>query len=166
MSSGCYQITADDQSLLAWLGSLIVHGHFWLSYWRWTYLWAKRNQTFPTTGKPSNQALFEIFKAIEVEEFMDWRVSSWDMPDSVVCMIRSENMDDGTVKEYIYQRESDFVRRLTKLKDENNQRITVLYSWWDCIDDSYVVWQVKTLRWFHPCSLLNFLPLSKKVGAL
>ena len=46
--------------------------------------------------------------------------------DSVVCMIRSENMDDGTVKEYIYQRESDNHERLTKLKDENNQRITVL----------------------------------------
>ena len=85
----------------------------------------RKKPDFPNNWEAIESAPAEIFKAIEVEEFMDWRVSSWDMPDSVVCMIRSENMDDGTIKEYIYQRESDARKRLTKLKDENNQRITV-----------------------------------------
>ena len=85
----------------------------------------KKKPDFPNNWEAIESAPAEIFRAIEVEEFMDWRVSSWDMPDSVVCMIRSENMDDGTIREFIYQREGDARKRLTKLKDENNQRITV-----------------------------------------
>ena len=60
-----------------------------------------------------------------VDEFMDWRVLNWDMPDSVVCMIRAENHDTGHIKEFVYQRESDARKRLLKLKEENNITITV-----------------------------------------
>ena len=47
------------------------------------------------------------------------------MPDSVVCMIRAENKDTGKIKEYVYQRESDARKRLTKLKSENNIVVTI-----------------------------------------
>ena len=58
---------------------------------------------FPTTGAIAS-APAEFFKEIEYDEFMDWRVLNWDMPDSVVCMIRAENVDTGHIKEYVYQR--------------------------------------------------------------
>ena len=80
---------------------------------------------FPNNWEAIQSAPAEIFKEIEYDEFMDWRVLNWDMPDSVVCMIRAENVDTGHIKEYVYQRESDARKRLLKLKNENNITITV-----------------------------------------
>ena len=80
---------------------------------------------FPNNWEAIESAPAEFFQDIEFDEFMDWRVLNWDMPDSVVCMIRAENMDTGHIKEYVYQRESDAKRRLAKLKNENNISITV-----------------------------------------
>ena len=80
---------------------------------------------YPNNWEAIESAPAEFFKEIEFDEFMDWKVMGWDMPDSVVCMIRSENVDTGKIKEYIYQRESDARKRLLKLKNENNIRITV-----------------------------------------
>jgi hypothetical protein len=80
---------------------------------------------YPNNWEAIESAPAEFFKEIEFDEFMDWKVMGWDMPDSVVCMIRSENVDTGKIKEYVYQREADARKRLLKLKNENNIRITV-----------------------------------------
>ena len=80
---------------------------------------------FPNNWEAIASAPAEFFKDIEYDEFMDWRVLNWDMPDSVVCMIRAENVDTGHIKEYVYQREADARKRLLKLKNENNITITV-----------------------------------------
>ena len=84
-----------------------------------------KKKYYPNNWEAIESAPAEIFQEIQFDEFMDWRVLNWDMPDSVVCMIRAENIDTGHIKEYVYQRESDAKRRLAKLKNENNISITV-----------------------------------------
>ena len=37
----------------------------------------------------------------------------------------AENKDTGKIREYVYQRESDARKRLTKLKSENNIVVTI-----------------------------------------
>ena len=85
----------------------------------------KQKKYYPNNWEAIESAPAEFFTAIEYDDFMDWRVLNWDMPESVVCMIRAENKDTGKIKEYVYQRESDARKRLTKLKSENNIVVTI-----------------------------------------
>ena len=80
---------------------------------------------YPNNWEAIESAPAEFFSDIEYEDFMDWRVLNWDIPDSVVCMIRAENTDTGKIKEYVYQRESDARKRLTKLKSDSNIIVTI-----------------------------------------
>ena len=45
---------------------------------------------------------------------MDWRVTQWELSHPVSCVIRSEDIETGKVKEHVYKRSS-----AAKLKIKN-----------------------------------------------
>ena len=47
------------------------------------------------------------------------------MPSTVACMIRTQHLNTGKVKEYIYQRAHYARRKVSKLMDEGECDITV-----------------------------------------
>ena len=63
-----------------------------------------KKKYFPNNVDALLEAPAELFKQIEFEEFMDWKVCGWDLPDSVECIIRSHNTRTNKVKEWIYER--------------------------------------------------------------
>ena len=42
----------------------------------------------PNNWKKYKDAPEEAFKSLSWEEFHDWRVCSWELPESVCCVIR------------------------------------------------------------------------------
>ena len=49
------------------------------------------------------------------EEFVDWKLRSWELPESVECIIRAEI--DGKIKEYVYEKQHAAIKRVNKLVD-------------------------------------------------
>ena len=51
----------------------------------------KKKPYFPNNWKQYKDAPASWFDQILFEEFMDWKIAGWEMPSSVVCMIRETN---------------------------------------------------------------------------
>ena len=91
------------------------------------------------------EAPAEIFKQIEFEEFMDWKIAGWELPGSVACIIRVDNSRTNKVQEFVYRRIADAVKRTQKLMEDEDNTITVCNpdeitsisakSWLDLIDE-------------------------------
>jgi hypothetical protein len=44
------------------------------------------------------------FEPWPYEDFMDWKVSGWMLPENVECVIRATNLKNHKVKEHVYKR--------------------------------------------------------------
>ena len=84
-----------------------------------------KKKYYPNNWSVIRSAPDELFPSVEYEEFMDWKVGGWEMPSTVACMIRTQHLDTGKVKEYIYQRAHYARRKVSKLMDEGECDITV-----------------------------------------
>lgn len=84
-----------------------------------------KNKYYPNNWSAINSAPDEMFPTIAFEEFMEWKVGGWEMPSTVACMIRTQNLDTGKVKEYTYQRAEFARRKVRKLMNEGECDITV-----------------------------------------
>ena len=62
------------------------------------------NKYFPNNYEAIQSAPAEFFEPCTWEEFEDWKLSQWELPSSVVCLIRVVNNTTGKVHEKVYQR--------------------------------------------------------------
>ena len=63
------------------------------------------------------------FDAIPYDELMDWKISGWEIPSSVSCMIRETNLETGKVKEYVYQKEGAARKKAKEIMSRGNEFI-------------------------------------------
>ena len=65
----------------------------------------KKKRYFPNKCKILRNVPAEMFESIEFDEFMDWKMQGWEIPDEVLCIIRESEPKTGKVREYVYKRE-------------------------------------------------------------
>ena len=87
---------------------------------------SKKKPYFPNNWKEYHKAPAESFEELPFEQFMDWKVAGWELPASVVCIIRDENLETGKIKEYVYQREHSAKNKVRELMDVGVSAITVV----------------------------------------
>ena len=80
---------------------------------------------FPNNFDKYQKIPSDKFKDIGYEEFMEWKVCGWELPGSVSCIIRADNVRTNKVKEYVYQRHGDAVKRIDKLMTDLDNVITI-----------------------------------------
>ena len=83
------------------------------------------NTDFPNNWAKYAAAPASLFQSITWEEFHDWKLCSWDLPDSVACIVRCENKDTGKIKEWSYQQGHAAERRIFKLMEDPSNVVTV-----------------------------------------
>lgn len=62
------------------------------------------NKYFPNNIEAIQDAPAEFFEPCTWEEFEDWKLSQWELPSSVVCLIRVVNHTTGKITEKVYQK--------------------------------------------------------------
>ena len=85
----------------------------------------KKKPYFPNNWKQYKDAPASWFDQILFEEFMDWKIAGWEMPSSVVCMIRERNKRTGKVTEYVYQREHAAKNKAREIMDIGESEFVV-----------------------------------------
>ena len=75
----------------------------------------KKEPYFPNNWKALKDAPAEAFDSIEFDEFMDWKISGWEIPSSVACVIRVHNYRTNKVTEHIYNTLSAGERKAREL---------------------------------------------------
>ena len=68
---------------------------------------------YPNNWKKYKDAPDEVFHTPTVEEFFDWKLGGWELPESICCIIRAE--ENGRINEYTYTRESAAEKKVDKL---------------------------------------------------
>ena len=79
-----------------------------------------KKRYFPNKWRAIRNAPVEAFEPIEFEDFMDWKMSGWQIPDEVLCIIREENPETGEIKEYTYKREHAAKKKTNEIMQAGN----------------------------------------------
>lgn len=82
----------------------------------------KKGKYFPNNARALQQVPAENFDTCSYEDFVEWRLCSWEMPESVACIIREERKD-GTIKEHVYQKGAYAKKKLIEIVSNNNTAI-------------------------------------------
>ena len=80
---------------------------------------------FPNKWSKYKKAPAKLFQPIAFDDFMDWKISGWEIPHEVSCIIREENVITGKIKEYVYKTDLGAKRKIKKLMDANESEFTV-----------------------------------------
>ena len=67
----------------------------------------------------------ELFESCTYEEFFDWRLTAWQIPSSIECIIRAEHLETGKITEHVYMKASAAKNRLIKYMQGGKHRVTV-----------------------------------------
>ena len=80
---------------------------------------------FPNNWAKYAKAPAEMFQEISWEEFHDWRLCQWELPENVNCIIRVAKKSTGAVKEYVYQSFSAAGKRIEREMEDPDNEITI-----------------------------------------
>ena len=64
----------------------------------------KRKDYYPNNWQEYKDADDDMFVPHTFEEIMSWKVAGWELPASVVCIIRKTDIETKVTEEYTYSR--------------------------------------------------------------
>ena len=56
---------------------------------------------------------------------MEWKVGGWELPEEISCMIRTDDVKTGKVKEFTYKSTHYAQRKVAELIDKGGHNITI-----------------------------------------
>lgn len=84
-----------------------------------------KKKYFPNNVRRIQSAPSEYFEPIEFDEMIEWRVCSWELRDTIACVIRCENSKTGKVTEHTYQQYKSAEKKIEKLISDPNNTLTI-----------------------------------------
>ncbi len=80
---------------------------------------------YPNNWEKYKEAPESLFIDHTYDELMEWKVSNWELPSSVFCIIRATNTNTKKIKEYVYQRRSAAEKRIRRLLNTGGYEVSI-----------------------------------------
>ena len=84
-----------------------------------------KKKYFPNNWQAYKDADDEMFISHTFDDLMDWKVANWELPDSVCCLIRVQDVETHKVTEYVHQSKGSAYKHLKRLMNTPKIDITV-----------------------------------------
>ena len=84
-----------------------------------------KKKYYPNNWRAIKDAPDQFFLPLEYDEFMDWKINGWEIPSSVACIIREQDLKTGKVTEHVYSRLSNANKRANKIMKEGKSEFLV-----------------------------------------
>ena len=84
-----------------------------------------KKKYFPNNWQAFKDQPEQFFLPLDFEDFMDWKINGWEIPSSVACIIREQNIKTGKVTEHVYSRLSNANKRANKIMKEGKSEFLV-----------------------------------------
>ena len=84
-----------------------------------------KKKYYPNNWKNIKDAPEQFFLPLEYDEFMDWKINGWEIPSSVACIIREQDLKTGKVTEHVYSRLNNANKRANKIMKEGKAEFLV-----------------------------------------
>ena len=81
---------------------------------------------FPHNWQKWKDVPDEFFETISYEDFEEWKISGWELPESVFCIIRVMDKTTSKVSEHVYQQAGAARKKLLQLVEDPNNEVTVV----------------------------------------
>ena len=81
---------------------------------------AKKKEYYDNNWQEYKDAPDDFFVPHTFEEVMTWKVAGWALPSSVVCIIRTTDLDTKKTKEFVYRRAAAAEEKCKKLMQQGN----------------------------------------------
>ena len=85
----------------------------------------RKQPDYPNNWNIIQQAPDSVFKELSFEDFYEWRVHGWEIPEPYLCVIRVFNSDTGKVKEYSYKQANAANKKIQQLTTDPANEITI-----------------------------------------
>ena len=76
---------------------------------------------YPNNVEALRDAPSEYFDECAWDDFVDWKLHGWELPSSVLCVIRVQNNTTGKVHEKTYQKPHAAKAYMQKLMDSDDE---------------------------------------------
>lgn len=80
---------------------------------------------YPNNWEIIRDAPDEIFEPCTWEDFESWRIGGWEIPSSVICIMRAENIRTGKITEHTYQQPKAAHKRLLKYMQSGEYEVVI-----------------------------------------
>ena len=84
-----------------------------------------KKKYFPNNWQAFKDQPEQFFVPLDFEDFMDWKINGWEIPSSIACIIREQNVKTGKVTEHVYSRLSNANKRANKIMKEGKSEFLV-----------------------------------------
>ena len=84
-----------------------------------------KKKYYPNNWKAYKDSPDAFFLPLEFDEFMDWKINGWEIPSSVACIIREQDIKTGKVTEHVYARLSSANKRANRIMKEGKSEFLV-----------------------------------------
>ena len=81
----------------------------------------KKKPYFHNNWQAYKESPDDFFFNHTFEELMEWKVGGYELPSSVYCIIRVNNLKTNKVKEHVYQRKHAAERKIQKLMEQGHE---------------------------------------------
>lgn len=85
----------------------------------------KKKPYLPNNWANYKQAPDQFFIPIPYDEFVDWKINGWEIPSSIACIIREQDIKTGKVKEYVYEKIGNANKRCAKIMQESKSEFLI-----------------------------------------
>jgi hypothetical protein len=84
-----------------------------------------KKKYFDNNWQEYKDAPDELFEQHTFEEVMSWKVAGWELPSSVVCIIRVTDPETRKVSEHVYRQRAAAQRKVSELMDSADREFVV-----------------------------------------
>ena len=84
-----------------------------------------KKKYFPNNWQAYKDSPDAFFLPLEFDEFMDWKINGWEIPSSVACIIREQDIKTGKVTEHVYSTIRNANKRANKIMKEGKSEFLV-----------------------------------------
>ena len=80
---------------------------------------------FPNNWQKYKDVPDDFFMPHTYDEIMHFKISAWELPSNVCCVIRESDLESKKVKEYVYQRRAAAEKKVKQLMNKDGIEFTV-----------------------------------------
>ena len=84
-----------------------------------------KRKYYPNKVKQIQAIPSKHFESIDFEDFLDWKIAGYELPEGVMCLLRERNLRTNKVSEYTYQQMSAAKRRTNKILKQGDSELTI-----------------------------------------
>ena len=84
-----------------------------------------KKKYYPNNWRAIKDSPDQFFLPLDYDEFMDWKINGWEIPSSVACIIREQDLKTGKVTEHVFSRLINANKRANKIMKEGKSEFLV-----------------------------------------